>query len=128
MPKQRPYNILIAEDEKPMAKTLCAKLNASGFNAKIAENGQEALDMMAKEHFDLLILDLMMPEKDGFAVLEELETKTEKPLILVSSNLSQSDDIEHVKQFTITDYLIKSNTPLNDVVKRIEQLLAKHAS
>jgi len=59
-----PKRILIAEDEKPMAKALEMKLNNVGFEAKAVFNGEEALEELQKNTYDLLLLNLMMPKKD----------------------------------------------------------------
>ena len=65
--------ILIADDEKALARAVELKLNHSGFNAKSVSNGREVLDILKKEKFDLILLDLIMPEIDGFEVIAELQ-------------------------------------------------------
>lgn len=67
--------ILVAEDEKPMAKAMELKLSHSGFDVKTVFNGEEALAILAQENFDLIFIDLIMPKLDGFHVLEELKKK-----------------------------------------------------
>lgn len=116
--------ILIAEDEKPMAKALELKLKGCGFDAKAVFNGAEALAEMEKENYDLLLLDLMMPVKDGFGVLEELKNKPgNKTLVIVSSNLSQGEDIKRAKALGAVDYFVKSDTPISEVVNHIKTAL-----
>jgi CheY-like chemotaxis protein len=116
--------ILIAEDEKPMAKALELKLKGSGFEAKAVFNGVEALAEMEKEKYDLLLLDLMMPVMDGFGVLEALKNKPDnKTLVIVSSNLSQAEDINRAKALGAVDYFVKSDTPISEVVNHIKAAL-----
>ena len=67
--------ILIVEDEKPMAKALEVKLIKEGFYAKAVFNGKEALDILQSEKFDLMLLDLLMPEMGGFDLLQKLSQK-----------------------------------------------------
>jgi DNA-binding response OmpR family regulator len=115
--------ILIAEDERSIAQALQLKLNNSGFEANIAENGVKALDILAKEKFDLLLLDLIMPEMDGFGVLEELKKRNQKIRVIVSTNLSQEEDRRRVEAFGVKDYLVKSDTPITEIVKRVQRAL-----
>ena len=79
--------ILIAEDEKPMARALELKLNNSGFEAKAVYDGSEAMAELEKTKYDVMLLDLMMPVMDGFEVLEKIKKKKIKIKILVSTNL-----------------------------------------
>lgn len=71
--------IIVAEDDMAMAEIVSHKLATSGFDVRHAENGLIAVDMIKKDVPDLLVLDLMMPEMDGFQVLESIaKTKTKK--------------------------------------------------
>lgn len=115
--------ILIAEDEPALRHIFVLKLESSGFEVHVAENGQQALDILAKEKFDLLILDLIMPEKSGFDVLEELQRRKNKMPVIVASNLSQDEDLERAKQFGIKDYFVKSHTSVATVVDNIKKIL-----
>jgi len=115
--------ILIAEDDGPMARALELKLKSSGFEAKAVFNGEEALKELDIEKYDLLLLDLMMPIKDGFGVLEELKNRNNKMPVIISSNLGQEEDIKRAKDLGAVDYFIKSNTPINIVVDHIKNAL-----
>jgi len=116
--------ILIADDEKPMANALELKLNHSGFEAKAVYNGQQALDEIEKNGpYDLMLLDLMMPEVDGFAVLEKLKEKGNKMPVIVATNLSQETDIEKTKKLGAVDYFVKSDTSVTEVVEHVKKAL-----
>ncbi len=115
--------ILIAEDEKPMANALMLKLNHVGFEAKIASNGQETLDMLEKEKFDLVLLDLMMPKVDGFGVLAELKNRGDKTPVIITSNLSQEVDSKRALKMGATDYIVKSDTPLVKIIEHVKKIL-----
>ncbi len=115
--------ILIAEDEKPMAKALQMKLNNSGYTAEVAHNGEEALRMIREGGWSLVLLDLIMPKLDGFGVLKQLkEDNIALPPILVSSNLSQAEDFQKARDLGATGYYVKSNTSLAAIL----ELIAKH--
>ena len=123
MTKNSPKRLLLAEDEKAIAKALQLKLNLSGFDVELAGNGEDALTLMKEKKFDLLLLDIMMPKMDGFTVMEEMKKKKNKTPIIVLSNLSQEDDAKRAKDLGAADFFIKSNTPLNEIVSKIEKFL-----
>ncbi len=115
--------ILIMEDERSMARALELKLNHSGFLATSVNDGQAGLDLIAKENFSLIILDLMMPKLDGFGVLQTLQANNNKIPILVVSNLSQEEDEAKVKALGAQAFFIKSNTPITTLVNYIQSIL-----
>jgi len=117
--------ILVCDDDRAINHALELKLNHEGFEVITALNGNECLDAMTRENFDLLLLDLVLPQKDGFAVLEELKNLGNKVPIIVVSNLGQQEDIERVKHLGVTDYLIKSNTSIAVMVEKIKKILIK---
>lgn len=114
-------HILIIEDEKPLAHALELKLTHEGFTVTVAHNGQEGLDLIAKQQFDTILLDLMMPVIDGFQVLEHLKTSTPMPAVFVLSNLSQREDEERVKALGARKFFVKSDTPLAVIVEEIKK-------
>jgi len=115
--------ILIAEDEKPMAHALDLKLKHSGFETKVVFDGQEALEAIKAEKFDLILLDLMMPKKDGFAVLTEMKNQQNTTPVIVLSNLSQAEDEERAKKMGAKDYFIKTDIPLTEIIEQIKKVL-----
>lgn len=116
--------VLIAEDDKPIAKALELKLKNSGFEVVVVENGEEAMTEVEKNTFDIVLLDLMMPKKDGFSFLEEVKVKGVKTPVIILSNLSQEGDMKRTKELGAVDYFVKSNTPLIDIVANIKKILA----
>jgi len=115
--------VLIVEDEAPIARALALKLHHSGFQAVIAADGEQAFDILQRDSFGLIVLDLVMPKLDGFAMLETLHERDNKTPILVWSNLGQRQDMARARTLGASDYLVKSQTPLVDVVARIKQLI-----
>jgi two-component system, OmpR family, alkaline phosphatase synthesis response regulator PhoP len=115
--------VLIVEDEKPMAKTLNLKLQKAGFNTMVANDGQTALDILNKNKIDLVLLDLIIPQIDGFAVLKELKKRKETIPIIVISNLGQEDDMNLARDLGVVDYFIKVNTPMVKIVDKVKACL-----
>lgn len=115
--------ILIVDDEKPMARALELKLQHSGFETRVAYLGAEALDVLEKEKFSLILLDLMMPSPDGFAVLETLQKKKNTIPVIVTSNLSQLEDEKRARALGAESYFVKSNTPLSMIIEHVKKIL-----
>ena len=115
--------ILIVDDEKPMARALELKLQHSGFETKVVNQGAEALDSLEKDKIDLVLLDLMMPTPDGFQVLESLQKKKNTVPIIVTSNLSQLEDEKRALALGAEHYFVKSNTPLSKIIEHVKKIL-----
>ena len=116
--------ILIMEDEKPMARALELKLTNAGFAAARAGDGIEGMELLEKEHFSLILLDLVMPRMDGFAVLKALAEKGISTPVIILSNLGQEDDEKRAKALGAKDFFIKSNTPIATIVEKVSRFLA----
>jgi len=114
-------HVLIVEDEKPLSHALALKLGHEGFEVTAVSNGQEALDLLQKQHYNIILLDLMMPVIDGFQVLEQLKAKGPMPYVIVLSNLSQREDEERALALGAKKYFIKSNTPLAVIVQEVHK-------
>ena len=115
-------NILIVEDERALAHALELKLTHEGFTVVVATNGQECLDISAQQHFDVILLDLIMPVMDGFQVLEHLRTRPSMPAVFVLSNLSQHEDETRALALGARKFFIKSNTPLTTIVEEVKKV------
>ena len=123
MPKVK--KILIVVDEKPMAKALELKLKNTKITARAVFNGEEAVEALKKEKFDLVILDLVMPKMDGFTFLEKVNDKKNKMPIIVVSNLSQEEDVKRAKELGAIKYFVKSETPIIDIINSVVKFLEK---
>lgn len=117
----RKIKILIAEDERAIAGALELKLKSSGFETVVAYNGQDALDFLLSDKFDLMILDLIMPKLGGFDILAKAKEKGIKTPIMVNSNLSQTKDTIKAKELGAVDFFVKSDTPLSEIVEKIKK-------
>jgi DNA-binding response OmpR family regulator len=123
MVEAKKYKILIAEDERSISRAMELKLQHLGYDVVVAGDGEETLELLKNDKFDLVLLDLVMPKKDGFAVLKEMQFMGNKTPVIVSSNLSQSEDVVKAKAMGARDYLIKSNISIVDVVERVKKIL-----
>lgn len=115
--------ILIADDEKPLANALQLKLKKEGFDVNVSYDGLECIQAVQKVDPEILLLDLVMPNLDGFGVLEKLKELKSKAKVIVLSNLSQDEDVTRVKSLGAVNYFVKSNTPLKDIVDYVIKLL-----
>lgn len=116
--------ILIAEDDKFLAKAYNVKFTKAGFEVLSVYDGNEALKGISTFGPDLVLLDLMMPEKDGFGVLEELKKQNnpKKIPIIITSNLSQKEDKDRCFQLGASDYVVKSDISLDELIKKVNSL------
>jgi len=119
--------ILIAEDDKFLANAYRVKLTKAGFEVKIASDGEEALEILKTFTPALILLDLVMPKKDGFTTLEEIKASDQYKNIpvLVASNLGQQEDIDKGLKLGAKDYVIKSDMSLEDLITKINSLISK---
>lgn len=117
--------ILIVEDDTYLANAYRVKLAKAGFEIKNAFDGEEALLIMQNYTPDLVLLDIVMPKKDGFATLEEIK-KNEKlkniPVIL-ASNLGQKEDIDRGMKLGAIDFFVKTDFTLNNLIEKINKIL-----
>lgn len=120
--KKNMTKVLVAEDDKFLIKVYESKLLKAGFDAKIAQDGVEALEMLKTFVPDVILLDLMMPNKDGFQVLTELKAdqKLKHIPVIVTSNLSQPEDKKKAMDLGAKDYIVKSDTPIQDIIEKLK--------
>lgn len=117
--------ILVAEDDKFLDSAYRAKLTKTGFEVQIATDGEEALTILQSFTPDIILLDLVMPKKDGFATLEELKKsdKYKHIPVIVASNLGQKEDLDKAKALGAVDYIIKSDLSLDALISKILETL-----
>lgn len=121
--------ILLAEDDKFISMAYQAGLESAEFEVLLASDGDEALNVIKKENVNLVLLDLMMPKKNGFEFLEEInkDESLKKIPVIVLSNLGQESDIKRCKELGAVDYLIKANFSMQEVVDRVKAHLLNKA-
>ncbi len=119
--------VLVAEDDRFLIKAYAAKLKKEGFDVLLAVNGEEAVEKAKKEKPDVILLDLVMPKKDGFDALADIKSdpSLKNIPVVILSNLGQEEDIKRGKDLGAAGYLVKSNIAIADVVKKIKEVLGK---
>lgn len=126
MPIEKQKKILIIEDEKPLARALEVKLQSLDFQISIVFDGKEACDILLKERFDLILLDLILPKLDGFYILKKMKDQKITTPVIVLSNLSQKEDIEKAQKLGAHIYLGKADHTLATIANEVKKTL-EHA-
>jgi CheY-like chemotaxis protein len=119
--------VLVVEDDAFYQKIYKTKLAKENINAELAGDGDEAIRIIKERGVpSLMMLDLIMPGKDGFQTLTDIKASPEMKdtPVIVLSNLSQEEDIKRVMAMGATEYLIKANTPIQDIISRLKDALA----
>ncbi len=118
--------ILLVEDDLFFQKFYTSKLIESGYEVVSAVNGKEALSKLENESFQLVLLDLVMPEVDGFEVLRQrsMNEKWKSIPVIVFSTLGQEEDISRAKSLGANDYMNKTFYNIDDLLNKIKKLLA----
>jgi DNA-binding response OmpR family regulator len=118
--------ILVVEDD-PILKNLLGHTFAGKYQTLYASDGNEALALFEAHKPAVVLLDLMLPTMDGFAVLESIRRRTDEskdtPIVVVS-NLGADKDIERAKTLGANDYLIKAEVSVEEIVAKITNVLA----
>ena len=121
--------VLCIEDEPEMIELIHLILSRAGYEVLGAESGAEGLELLEKEDVDLVLLDLMMPEMDGWEVYQRLkanERTRDIPVIIVTAKAQRIDRVLGLYIVGADDYITKPFSP-RDLLNSIEQVLAKHA-
>ena len=116
--------ILIIEDDSSIAELQKDYLEINGFSVTICENGIKGLNKFNEEKFDLLILDLMLPEIDGYSILKSIHEKKDIPVLLVSA---KKEEIDKIKGFNLgaDDYMTKPFSP-SELVARVKSHITNY--
>lgn len=119
-PDLKQFRILVIDDEPRILNFLKLKLEMSGYKVMTAGNGPQALEMLAMDRPDLIVLDVLMPGMDGFEVLQRIRTESSVPVIILSARESSDDKVKGL-QLGADDYLAKPFSP-DELVARIESV------
>jgi DNA-binding response OmpR family regulator len=117
--------ILIVEDDIFLQGLEAGKLKKSGFDIAAARNGAEAIAQINDPTINLILLDLILPDFDGFEVLEKIQQNTsgKHVPVIVFSNLSSDKDVERAKKLGAMDFMVKSNFTLDELIEHIHAIL-----
>lgn len=119
-----PQKILIVEDEKMLQTNLYMKMESAGYQPTICDDGQQAIEILKKEQFDLMLLDLILPVKDGYTVLEEMANTLNRGMpVIVLTNLQRAESLSRAKQLGARDCFMKSQISLKVVLASVQNVL-----
>ncbi|MDO8584752.1 MAG: response regulator [bacterium] len=118
--------VLVVEDEKPLAEAIGEYLGGVGYDVKNAYNGNEALKMLQTMTPDVVLLDIVLPEMNGVAVLKAMQDESSParnvPVIVFSNLVGEKAWIEQMG-LRVVDYLVKANSSLAEVAAKVKQVL-----
>jgi diguanylate cyclase (GGDEF)-like protein/PAS domain S-box-containing protein len=120
----KPVTILVADDEELMRQSVQELLSLYDLSCIVAENGQEALDIMATQNIDILLLDLIMPKVDGFQVMKEVKSKFPNTDVIVASGEATFKNATLAMRHGVKDFLNKPYIP-SELIKVINNLIEK---
>ncbi len=117
--------VVLVEDEKMLAEMYVTKFAMDGYDTHKANDGKTGFELIKQVKPDIILLDIIMPKLDGFAVLKMLKDDAELkniPVILLT-NLGQDEDIKKGKELGAVDYFVKANHTPAEVVNKVKQVL-----
>jgi CheY-like chemotaxis protein len=128
METQTTKKILVAEDDPAMREIVSHKLTTHGLTVVAAEDGKKAAELFEQEKPDLVLLDLMMPELDGFGVLRRIRANSDPKLagtpVIVLSNLWSNKDILSAQALRVQAYMVKAYFTTEEIFNKIQEILA----
>jgi two-component system alkaline phosphatase synthesis response regulator PhoP len=125
MTEKEGKKILLVEDDQFVLKAYKAAFEKTGYQVDYIEHGSEVLDYLKHNNVNIVMLDLMMPDKNGFEVLTEIKNDSDmiKPPVIVMSNLGQDSDKQKVKELGAVDYIVKADHSMKEILEIIEKYI-----
>ncbi|KKU52191.1 MAG: hypothetical protein A3H69_03120 [Candidatus Sungbacteria bacterium RIFCSPLOWO2_02_FULL_47_9] len=127
MATQKRTKVLVVDDDQFISEMYILKLRESGFDAESAADGVAALEKIKKNEPAIVLLDIVLPNMDGFDILKKLadEKLLKKTSVVLLSNLGEKKDIEKGLALGAIDYIVKAHFTPSEVVERVEKILKK---
>lgn len=119
--------VLIVEDDSVLGSMYKIKFETNGFKVTVATNGADGLEAAKKDKFDIILLDIIMPQLDGFSVLAELkaDAKTKDVPVIMLTNLGTEEDKKKGREMGAVDYVVKSSLTPTQVSDKVKEFLEK---
>ncbi len=126
---ETPRKILLVEDDTFLSSLLKNRLQKENFEVSVAKDGEEALAFLKTNKPDLILLDLILPKKSGFEVMEDIRSdpqiQSEGLPIIIISNLGQPEDVTRGQDLGAVEYFVKAKTSIDELVFRIKEFLSQ---
>ncbi len=118
-------HVLVVEDEDFLVRALKDNLLSEGYTVSVAMDGEAAFDELRKKKPSLVLLDILLPKKNGFDVLKEIRQSPEWQLIpvVMLSNLGEDSEIKKALELGANDYFVKSQHPIQEVIEKVREYL-----
>ncbi|MDD4761862.1 MAG: response regulator [Candidatus Pacebacteria bacterium] len=118
-------NVLLVEDDAFLNSLMKTKLERSGISVNLVTDGEEALKILETFKPDLILLDLILPKKSGFEVLESIQASPQlnKMPVIILSNLGQESDVSKGRQLGAVEYFVKAKTSIDELVSKVAEFL-----
>lgn len=114
--------VLMVEDFPVMQKFYKDALEKAGYQLDIAGDGQQALEKVTEADYDLILLDMLLPNMNGIEFLEAYQDRPETTKIIMLSDFTEQSRIERAKELGASEYLVKSDYPPSELVKKLDEL------
>lgn len=118
--------ILLVEDDQFLSTLLKNRLTKDGFEVLRAGDGNRALDLLKTKDPDLVLMDIILPDKSGFEAMEAIlsDPRYGQPPVMVISNLGQPTDIEKGKRLGAVEYFVKAEVEIGEIVQKVKDFLS----
>lgn len=118
-------SILLIEDDPFLIDIYATKLKESGFSVEVATDGEQALSKAKEKKLDLIVLDIVLPQIDGWEILKKIKSdpKLKNLKVIILSNLGQKEEVEKGINLGAIKYLIKAHYTPSQVVEEIKKIL-----
>lgn len=122
---EKKQKILLVEDDSMIVEMYRLRFEEEGFEVTVTEKGSEAIELAGSLKPDIILLDIILPEVDGFNILQALksEAKTKSVPILLLTNLAQESDRERAMNLGANDYFVKSQHTPSDVLQKVKEII-----
>lgn len=125
LPDQNKKLVLLVEDDPFLSNILMMKLQKEGLNVIHAVDGDDALTKLNEGDYEMVLLDLILPKKNGFEVLETMrqDSRFENTPVIIVSNLGQDSDMEKARSLGVIDYIVKERLSIDELVNKVKSQL-----
>ena len=127
MDTEKKKKILVVEDDIFMVELLVGDLQAAGYDTLVAKTGIEGVEQFRTGRPDLVLLDILLPDQNGFETLRQIRRSAGGPetMVMILSNIAEGPDMDEAKRLGVKDYLVKANFTLPEIIDKIREVFKK---